>query len=550
MKFMVCVLLVLVHEAVFSQTNKYWIFFHDKPHNTSLKKSVIESLPERTAQRRLKNSPIDITDEHDLPINASYIEQIESSGIAIQRQSKWFNAVTAYLDATQIHAIKQLPFVKSIQPVAKGFKDRITSSPNPSSTSAFNLQYGASQKQNAMINTINAHTLGYSGKGVLIGMIDTGFNLTHEAFDSIKVVGKYDFIDNDADVSEPVGSKGGSSHGTQVLSTIAGYADGRLIGTAFGASFLLARTEDDDGIGEQAEEDQWIAGLEWLEEQGADIVSSSISFFDEFENSVDNYSLSDLNGKTALTTLATNIAFDKGVLVFNSAGNMGSRGARYLGTPSDGKKMIAVGAVNGDSSKANFSSYGPTADGRKKPDIAALGRFVRVVAVGDDSGYDNFDGTSLSTPLVAGLAALALEAHPDWSAKDLYDAIRNTSSQASKPDNEIGYGIPDAVRIINYSAGGSNIPITDLKSFPNPANAMVSFSFKSLANSSYSLSIYNVLGEKVTELTKSESVSFNQTITKTWSGKNLAGKEVASGVYFYRIVMDGKAVVRKLMITK
>ncbi|MBX7150548.1 S8 family peptidase [bacterium] len=549
MKLIACVLIVLIHETAISQSNKYWIFFSDKPNNTVLKKSIVENLPERTVQRRLKNASIDIADEYDLPIDASYIAQIESSGIIIQRRSKWFNAVTAYLDASGVNTVKQLPFVKSIRLVANGVKDNVTRSRNQSS-SALNLQYGASQKQNATINVVNAHILGYSGKGVLIGMIDTGFNLTHEAFDSIKVAGQYDFIENDTDVSEPVGSKGGSSHGTQVLSTIAGYAGGHLIGTAFGATFLLARTEDDDGIGEKAEEDQWIEGLEWLEEQGADIVSSSISFFDEFQNSVDNYSLSDLNGKTALTTLATNIAFDKGVLVFNSAGNMGSRGARYLGTPSDGKKMIAVGAVNGDSSKANFSSYGPTADGRKKPDVSALGRFVRVVAVNDDSGYDNFDGTSLSTPLVAGLAALALEAHPDWSSKQLYDALRKTSSLASGPDNEIGYGIPDAVRLINYSPSGSSIPLIDIKSFPNPANATVSFSFKSLTNSSYSLSIYNVLGEKVTELAKNESISFNQTVTKTWLGKNLAGKDVASGVYFYRIVVDGNAVVQKLMIVK
>ncbi len=536
-------------ESAHSQDKKYWIFFRDK----EIDKPSELNLSKRTLQRRLKaTSPV--SDDYDIPVSRSYIEKIRAMNVSVHHQSRWLNAVSVNMNDEQRSAVMQLPFVKAVRTVARALKNKtakISRAVNRGSSVAV-PDYGFSLVQNKMINTVAAHQMGYSGVGVVIGMMDTGFNLDHKALRYIHVSGQYDFVDQDTIVSEGIpGDKQRHSHGTQVLSAIAAYDNGNSIGTAFGASYLLARTENDDGIGQKAEEDQWIAGLEWLEQQGADIVSSSISFFDDFQNASDNYHLSDLDGSTALTTIATAIAFDKGVLVLNSAGNMGDRGPKYLGTPSDGKKMIAVGAVYSDSTVTDFSSRGPTADGRKKPDLAALGSSVAVVDAGDTSAYSFEAGTSLSAPLVAGLAALVLEAHPAWSARQLYNAIRKTSSRGSHPDNLIGYGIPDAVKAINYlSYNHSNIQIQDISNFPNPGSETISIQFRSLLTAAFSIQIYNALGQLVATLAKNEPAVINQTIRKVWSGRNDQGMKVSSGVYFYQITMAGESITQKILLVK
>ncbi len=540
--------------SVFSQelkTEKYWIFFRDK--DPALLKASEKAFPERTLQRRAKLlGSTQLIDDHDIPVTPRYVEALKSRGLLIISHSRWLNAVSARLSPDEKSSVERLPFVQSVRRVAHGQTGQWTKSAGTfaNESAPYSPDYGSSYSQNAMINTPAVHQLGYSGQGVLIGMIDTGFNLDHTALRAVHVVDDSDFVQNDKDVSENTEGKSTSSHGTYVLSAVAGYAPGRLIGTAFGASFLLARTENDDGIGQQAEEDHWISALEWLEAEGADIVSSSISFFDEFQNSSDNYGLSDLDGQTALTTRATNIAFDKGVLVFNSAGNMGQRGAGYLGTPSDGKKMIAVGAVYGDSTVAVFSSRGPTKDGRKKPDIAALGYNVKVVA-NDTSHYDILSGTSLSTPLCAGLAALALEANPGWNVRQLFDAVRKTSDHAGKPSSTIGYGIPNALKAVQFDPSGSSHPfLKNITAYPNPSQGAVTISFQALQTSTFSIRIYNILGQHVATVADGESVAENEIVDRVWNGLNINGHEAGSGVYFFRISLGGKAASGKLVVVK
>ncbi len=537
-----------------SREEKYWIFFRDKGlPDPSAQKSLFLSFSERTLERRLKNLSGKIgIDDYDIPVSVQYIQDVKSIGVEIAAISRWFNAVSAYLSPVQRTAVENLPCVTSLRKVALSHKN-ILIRHELTARDLFSVttpDYGSSYAQNALINTPAAHQLGYSGQGVLIGMIDTGFNLDHIALRNIHIVDDSDFVDNDKDVSENTSRKGGSSHGTYVLSAIAGNAPGKLVGTAFGASYLLARTENDDGIGQKAEEDQWIAALEWLESMGADVVSSSISFFDDFQNSSDNYSLADLDGRTALTTLATNIAFDKGVLVFNSAGNMGLRGSGYLGTPSDGKKMVAIGAVYADSTVASFSSKGPTKDGRIKPDLASLGYYVTVVAT-DTQQYDYLSGTSLATPLIAGLAALALEANPDWTTRQLTDALKKTASASSNPDNNIGFGIPDAVKVIEYTPlPTTNELIADVKGYPNPSSGPITISFQSLATASFSIKIYNSLGQFVATIAQDEPAHQNQVISRIWNGKNERGHEVGSGVYFFRISLGGRSTNDKIVIVK
>jgi subtilisin family serine protease len=167
------------------------------------------------------------------------------------------------------------------------------------------------------------------------------------------------------------------------------------------------------------------------------------------------------------------------------------------------------------------------------------------------TGYDDASGTSLSAPLVAGLAALVLEAHPKWNVRQLYDAIRNTSSQASHPDNLTGYGIPNAIRAINYvSYRNSNIQIQDLVNFPNPGNGNIQISFKSLLTSSFSIQIYDALGRYVFSVAANEPVTANQIVVKSWNEKNTRGMQVSSGVYFYRVTMAGESITEKILLVK
>ncbi len=535
MRYSVGILIGLITGALPAQESPSWIFFSDKPSGGKV------HISQASLQRRLTRG-LSSSDSLDWPVSQAYTHILRSLGVRIRHESRWFNAVSIDASTDQLKKIRQLPFVKLIRPVAKGEKSTLHPFSIP--------DYGASLKQNATLRVPAVHALGLTGNGIRIGVLDTGFNLNHPALQSTDVIADSDFVDHDGQVRECVPSdKNCSSHGTYVLSVIAGFAEGSLIGPAYGAEFLLARTEDDDGTDLKAEEDAWIAALEWMEASGADVVTSSISYFDDFRDPGDDYTLSDLDGKTALTTLATDIAFEKGMLVFNSAGNLGSRGAKFLGTPSDGKNMIAVGAMYGDSTVADFSSRGPTKDGRIKPDVIALGVGVRVAE--GESGYTNLSGTSLSTPLVAGIAAQALEANPRWSVSRLRTAILRSGHFSIDPDPVAGWGVPDAMRLIHDDPDlPQRSTFSNLVSYPNPANPSTTISFRAKESGSFRMDIYNTLGARVATLAHASPVQAGEQKTVAWNGRSENGRSVASGMYFCRLTLNGFSAVRKILLVR
>ena len=276
---------------------------------------------------------------------------------------------------------------------------------------------------------------GWYGSEVVIGVLDTGFNLVHEVFSDISIIDSYDFINSDSIVSWESGDPAGqSNHGTAVLSILGGYYEGTFSGGAPDAFFLLAKTEDiSDEY--QAEEDYWVAGLEWLEENGAELVSSSLGYLDW-------YTYEDLDGNTAVTTLVADAAASRGLLVFNAVGN-GGPASGTLNAPSDGDSVFAVGGVDIYGEIASFSSRGPTFDGRIKPQACALG-VSTVLAYHGEHTYNAGNGTSFATPLTSSTAALLLEAHSEWTIFDVMDALLVTASRSATPDNAYGRGIIDA----------------------------------------------------------------------------------------------------------
>jgi serine protease AprX len=290
------------------------------------------------------------------------------------------------------------------------------------------IDYGPSRGQLDMLRVPVAHEVGLQGQGTLVAVIDSGFDgLAHPAFAATQVADRWDFVDGDTIVE-------GASHGTTTFSVIGGYHPGHLVGVAFGARFLLAR------VGPS--EDEMVAAVEWAEARGADVVTMSVGVEMGAER---------MDGRTASITIAADRAVERGVVVVMSAGNFGySPAANTLAAPADGFGVLGVGAVHPSGPWAIFSSVGPTADGRIKPDLVAQGVDVQVAWPFGVASYRRSSGTSYSCPLVAGVGALLLQAHPDWTPGQVANALRETASRAAQPDNRLGWGIPDVVGALSY----------------------------------------------------------------------------------------------------
>lgn len=446
---------------------KYWIFFKDKGENYfqkidfgkdsyyySIAKNSVSS---RAIERRIKRFGELKFDYSDLPINQNYIFKLKQLGIEVENSSRWFNGVTAYLEEDILERLKNLDFIKSIQRVNilvnRDKANTLTVAPNDPLLSKITTKYnyGLSLTQNQMINVPKVHDLGIEGSGVLVGLMDTGFDWRrHNALKNLKVLREYDFIFRDSiTANESNDISGQDGHGTLCFSILAGYAPDTLIGPSFKSEFILAKTEDVRSE-TKIEEDNWVSAVEWMESLGVDVVSSSLGY-NEFDNGVGNYTYKDMNGETAIITRAADIAVTKGMVVVVSAGNEGSTSWRYITAPADGKNVISVGAVLSNGQKASFSSIGPTYDGRIKPDVSALGVSVYHAVSGTKSSYSYSSGTSVACPLVAGVASLILSARPDLTPFQVRDALRNTASQNTNPNNEIGWGVIDAYKALTYN---------------------------------------------------------------------------------------------------
>lgn len=450
--------------VVFAQehTQKYWIYFADKE-NATLSKNVSyleqareAGLTDRAVQRRMKMGITSLS-SRDLPVSESYLEKLKNAGIAVDNTSRWFNAVTAYLTATQVKLLAGFSFVKEIEPVRTFMRKelpKLESSFLKSSVESANAKfaYGSSLTQMELMNAVQVHNIGVSGRGVLIGMLDTGFRWKeHEAMQNLNVIAEYDFIQNDTVTANQDGDAlSQDSHGTSTMSLVGGYKEGQLVSPAFNAYFMLGKTEYVP-TETNVEEDNWVAAIEWMESNGADVVSSSLGY-SEFDAGQSSYTYADMNGRTATTTKAAAIAAQNGVVVVNSMGNEAGTAWKYLTSPADADSIISVGAVNSLGNYAAFSSIGPTSDGRTKPDVVAhgVGTYC-AIPPGKTSPYTSASqGTSLATPLVAGVAAMILSARPELTPVQVRDALRNTASNVASPNNTIGWGIVNAYNALLY----------------------------------------------------------------------------------------------------
>jgi hypothetical protein len=430
-----------------------WVLFTDKGIKSSGEYKIAldeftHQLTLRSIERRKMRATVPYPDFSDLPVKKEYLAELENHRVKIRNVSRWLNAASVSGNREQIKQIQELPFVRAIKKVATFTQSEPVGEDKPlkqlgklKENQVFG--YGPSYAQLAQIHVPDLHGIGYSGKGVLITILDTGYWLDHQAFSPIlnsgRLIATRDFINGDSNVEDQYDTQ--REHGTLVWSAVGGFVNDTLVGPAYGAEFALAKTERVD-VEVKTEEDNWVAAVEWADSIGADVVTSSLGYNNW-------YTYQDMDGKTALCTIAADKAVSKGIVVTNCAGNERGNEWHYIIAPADGFGVIAVGAVDLNGDSASFSSKGPTYDGRIKPDVDACG--VSTYCASYNGGYTYSSGTSLSTPLIAGVCALILEVHPDWTPTQVREALWSTASQADHPDNSMGYGIADAVKASGLS---------------------------------------------------------------------------------------------------
>jgi subtilisin family serine protease len=462
MKNYIIWILLLFTSISFTQS-KYFIYFKDKGVESSdrlekgsvLYNSAISLLSEKSIERRIKNlGEANFITYEDLPLNQDYISQIEKAGIRIQNKLRWFNAATAYLTEAEKNKAASFPFVEKVEPV----RNFVFKSPEIEQTSIllkqpsnlFAFDYGQSFGQLQLSDIPAVHSKGITGEGVLLGLLDTGFNWkNHESLKDATVVAEYDFIFKDNSTQNDIlDHPDQHNHGTLVFSIVGGFKDSSLIGSAFGSDFILAKTEDIRSE-KHIEEDNYAAALEWMESYGVDITSSSLGY-STFDPPEFSYSYSDMDGKTTIVTRAAELAFRRGVVTITSAGNEGSTSWRYITAPADGINTLAIGAVNSNNEVAAFSSRGPSYDGRIKPDVVTQGVSVYCANPGNFSGYITASGTSVSAPIASGIAALLLSAYPHLKNTQVRSILTETADSSSSPNNNKGYGLLSAVKAIEF----------------------------------------------------------------------------------------------------
>ncbi|QKG80579.1 S8 family serine peptidase [Tenuifilum thalassicum] len=539
-RFIKTTLLLIIFQCAFSPLlgqTKYFIAFTDKQNNLYSLDNPEKFLSSRAIERRTTQN-IPITEE-DLPVSNTYIEQLASLTTTIHYPLKWFNGVVATVDPNNIASIQDLPFVKSITKIYEPVKSqkqintdwKTASEVLQTKKQSTSLNYGISFNQIAMHNGHLFHNNGYLGEGITIAILDAGFlNVnTHYAFDSLwanqQILGTRDFVDPSSNIFAE------HYHGAMVLSTIGGYADGMLIGTAPKANFWLIRTEDAN-TEQLIEEYNWAAGAELADSAGVDIINSSLGYT-EFDVQEQSHTYQDLDGQTTPITLAANIAASKGMVVVVSAGNEGSKPWHYISAPADSPNVLTVGAVDANKTIASFSSRGPTADGRIKPDVCAMG--VNSVVAANDGSIGTNNGTSFSAPIMAGLVACFWQSNPSLTAKKIVEKVKDISSRYSAPDNTYGYGIPDFAQTLTFS---QEYDFSEVKVWPNPFFNEINISLPGPAFNG-KISIYNSLGTKI--FSKSFQKYDNNYITIKISN------EAPKGLYIIKVINGKHQLTTKCM---
>lgn len=453
-KFCVGFLFFLVLVISAQAQDRYAVYFKYKPQaGLSLTKPQ-EFLTQKAIDRRNREGIQ--ADSLDLPVSAKYLEEVTVLSDYVLYSSKWMNAAILVTDQTGAEQMQALPYVEKVELVAKGYLKKpnarmrskvfasVTLETNCKEPKLNNRELALADNsydyQNQLIGIDKMHEEGYTGEGVTIAVFDAGFPGTNTAspfahlIANNQIIGQRDFV-------RPwnAGVFMDNQHGTNVLSLIASNEPGKLVSGAFDSDFILVITEE-VATEYKVEEFNWVRAAEYADSLGVDIINSSLGYLD-FDDPSMNYSLEQLDGKTAFITKGATIAAEKGILVVNSVGNYGSRGESSLVAPADANGIISVGSVNVGGGVSSFSSRGPTGDGRFKPELSAFGN--NPVLIRSNGAVSSSNGTSFSAPQITALAAGLWQAKPEWTKDELIENLFRSATQYENPDNLLGYGVPN-----------------------------------------------------------------------------------------------------------
>lgn len=446
------VLMLIFSESVASTNYFFYVQLANKTNSPYSISAPSAYLSQRAIERRSSfNIAIDST---DLPINPTYLSALTNLNIPIFTKSKWLNGVTVLVaDSSVMSRVRALPYVRSAT-----YTGQSTSSsqgvPRKKKTN-FDIQnYGNAAVQLNQVNGSYLHSLGYTGKEVHVAVLDAGFlNVNNNpGFDSLRIQGRLlgtkDFTEKTPNIF------GSDAHGSNVLSIMAGNIPGSYLGTAPHASYWLIRTEYDP-TEYLCETDFWVAGVEFADSVGVDVVNSSLGYT-TFDDPTLNFRYSNMNGSFSRASIAATIASKKGIIVCNSAGNEGNKSWYYVGSPADASGIVSVGAVTSTGVSSVFSSFGPTSDKRIKPEVCAMGTSTAYI---NTSGVIvSGNGTSYASPLMAGMFAClvqyAKEKIPNYSVSSLIESVKRSASLFPFPTPQMGYGIPDfkAAAVLNSTS--------------------------------------------------------------------------------------------------
>lgn len=535
MQKIIILLFFILAGSMFSQ-DLVLIKFNDKPSADTYFDNPLLMLSQKALDRREKYN-IDLTIQ-DVPVETTYVTQVEALGIEPIAVSKWFNGVFAWCNSTQILQAEALSFVTEVETfVQNEFKTsngipltdkfQVPNENDQGQDGILDFVYGYTETQVTQLNLQYLHNLGFTGEGITIAILDNGFPgvNTEDGFAYIRnngqIKGGYNFIDNNENYYER------GTHGTVVLSTIGGYIENQFVGTAIDADFYLFITENTDHELPD-EEVNWIAAAERADSIGVDVINTSLGY-NEFDDPRYDYTYEDMDGQTAFITRGAQIAAEKGIMVVNSAGNSGNNPWYYITAPADGIDVFTIGAVRSDNTAASFSSFGPTADGRIKPDVDALGSGAAVIEPNGEIQFSS--GTSFSSPIMAGAMACFIQAFPEVHPAVMREKVRQSAHLYQNPTDQLGYGIPDfgeAYEDIMSVQDLNQESIVEI--YPNPTSGIV-----------------NIQSEK--NIKQIQLISVEGKIVRKYKNENqLNIQDLPKGVYVLKVQLEnGKMEVKKLI---
>lgn len=534
---MLCTM-VLLCAASLAQVNRYMVFFKDKTGSPFSVSQPLQFLSQKAIDRRI-NKGVNVS-AVDFPVNTAYVQGVKDSGAEVFFTTRWMNGVLVQCNSSLVPTLESLSFVDHVEFVAP--QPRLLNSGRQKlNLRKRNGSVGIESKtQLEMLGITDMHQAGYRGEGITIAVFDGGFfgvNVT-APFQHIIAEGRinsavsHDFVSNTTNVFQY------DDHGTEVFSVIAAYVPDAYTGGAYEANFQLYVTED-VATEYRVEEYNWLFAAERADSAGVDIISSSLGYYD-FDAPYDatmNYTTAQMDGKTTVCTRAAQWAADRGIIVVCSAGNEGNIASwRIITAPADAEDVIAVANVNSNGIPSSNSSIGPSADGRIKPDLAALGTGVRTYKGSGSPGISS--GTSLSAPLITSLVAGILQAYPEMTNDEIIEALKLTASKAKNPDILVGFGIPNFNAVINYIEQEPQLNIFEV--YPNPVTDTVTVSpIDPDTISSCRIELISAQGQLVGE----------QQVEFSWLNRNYKTSlsSLAPGLYYFRVWLGEKRFTFKVI---